>query len=310
MHVACCLADNRCIGNPWHDWWGGLMSVYFDFASRGKNDWWRYPLCLVAASLLAILGLAISGIVLVVLRLLPSDFAAQMQQPKNIWPFFLGIAATFGAMTAGLMVAAVLIHRKRPADMMGRWRWGYFAWGLGIWMVVQAALAIIDALIAPHGFHLSAAGGTAGLAVSALVGIPLQTFAEEFIFRGYLTQGLLLAFKKPLPAAIASGLLFGSVHIANGGSQTINAVMFGIVCALIAIRTGGIALTWGLHLANNYFGAVFVVSGNDVFEGSPGIFTQNTPQLIWWDLFLAVAALLATLWLIFRRPYFAAEPDG
>ncbi len=138
--------------------------------------------------------------------------------------------------------------------------------------------------------------------------ILVQTFGEEFIFRGYLTQGFLLALKKPLPAAIASGLLFGSVHIPNGIPQALNATVFGIVCALIAIRTGGIALTFGLHLANNYFGAVVVVSGADVFKGSPGIITQTTPQLIWWDLCIAVAALAGALWLIFRRPYFTSAP--
>ena len=153
-------------------------------------------------------------------------------------------------------------------------------------------------------------GGTASLAAAALAAIAVQTFAEEYIFRGYLTQGLFLAFKHPLPAAVVSGLVFGSVHIPNGASQALNAVVFGFICAMIAIRTGGIALTWGLHLANNYFGAVVVVSANDAFKGSPGIFTQNTPQLTWWDLFLGVVALAGMLWLIFRRPYFAANTDS
>ncbi len=289
---------------------GELMGVYLDFASRGKNDWWRYPLGLFAACLLAILGVTVAEIALILTKLLPPDFATQIQQPKDVLPFFLGIAAIFGAMTAGLIAAIRLVHRKRPGEVMGRWRWDYFAWGLGIWMVVEAVLAMIDALIAPHGFSVSASGGTWALAAAALVGVAVQTFSEEFIFRGYLTQGLLLAFKRPLPAAIVSGLLFGAVHISNGVSQAINAAVFGIVCAMIAIRTGGIALTWGLHLANNYFGAVVVVSGTDVFRGTPGIFTQDTPQLTWWDLSLAVLALAGMLWLIFRQPYFAAEPDG
>ena len=92
--------------------------------------------------------------------------------------------------------------------------------------------------------------------------------------------------------------------------QALNAVVFGIVCAMIAMRTGGIALTCGLHLANNYFGAVIVVSGSDVFKGSPGIIVQTTPQLVWWDLCLAILVLLGALWLIYRRPYFAAVPAG
>ena len=180
----------------------------------------------------------------------------------------------------------------------------------GIWLVVQTVLSLIDFLIVPQGFALSAGPGTPSLAAAAFVGILIQTFSEEFIFRGYMTQGLLLLLKKPLPTAIVSGLLFGSLHIANGIPQALNATVFGIVCALIAIRTGGIALTFGLHLANNYFGAVVVVSGSDVFKGSPGIITQTTPHLLWWDLFLAVLVLVAVPWLIFRQRYFSATPAG
>lgn len=287
-----------------------FMDVYLEFAARGLNAWWRYLLCPVAACLLAVLILVAAGVGLVLLHLLPPDFAAQMQQPQHVLPFYLGIAASFGVLAASLMAAAAIIHRKRPRDVMGQWRWSFFAWGVAIWIAVQAVLTGIDVLIAPHGFTVSATRSTTVLAAAALVGILVQTFAEEFIFRGYLTQGLLLAFRKPLPAAIVSGLLFGSVHIPNGTPQALNAIVFGIVCALIAIRTGGIAFTWGLHIANNYFGAVVVVLGNDVFKGSPGIISQTTPQLVWWDLCLAIAALVGLLWLIFRRPYFAAMPEA
>ena len=102
--------------------------------------------------------------------------------------------------------------------------------------------------------------------------ILVQTFTEEFIFRGFVTQGILLVLRRPLPAACVSGLVFGAMHIPNGWPQAINAVWFGIICALIAIRTGGIALTSGIHLANNYFGAMGVVSGGDVFKGQPRSF--------------------------------------
>jgi membrane protease YdiL (CAAX protease family) len=286
------------------------MDIYWAFASRGKNAWWRYLICTVLACVLAVLILMVVGIALTLTHLLPSDFAAQMQHPQDVAPFFLGLAGTFGGLTMGLMLAAVLIHRKRPADIIGQWRWGYFAWGFGIWLVVQLLLSAIDFLIAPKGFTLSAGPGTFSLAAVALVGVLIQTFSEEFIFRGYMTQGLLLAIKKPLPTAIVSGLLFGSLHIPNGVPQAINAAVFGIVCALIAIRTGGLALSWGLHLANNYFGAVVVVSGSDVFKGSPGLITQTTPELVWWDLFLAIAVLIGVPWLMLRQRYFSAPPAG
>lgn len=286
------------------------MDVYLAYALRGKNAWWRYLLCVVLACLLTVFILTTIVVVLMLAHLLPPDLTAQVQHPEKVTPFFLGIAASFGFLTIGLMLAAAFVHRKSPADVIGQWRWSFFAWGFAVWLIVQTVLALIDFLIAPQGFAFSAGPGTLSLAAVAFVGIAIQTFSEEFIFRGYLTQGLLLLFKKPLPTAIVSGLLFGSLHIANGTPQALNATVFGIVCALVAIRTGGLALTFGLHLANNYFGAVVVVSGSDVFKGSPGLITQTTPQLLWWDLSLAVLVLMGVPWLIFRQRYFSAASAG
>jgi membrane protease YdiL (CAAX protease family) len=206
------------------------------------------------------------------------------------------------------MAAIALVQKKRPGDVIGVWRWPLYFWGLGVWIGVQCVLALIDVLIAPRGFALSATEATAPLALSALLGLVVQTFSEEFLFRGYVTQGILLALKKPLPAAIVSGVLFGAMHIPNGTIQAINAAVFGIVCSLIAIRTGGIALTCGIHLANNWFGAVVLVSTGDVFKGSPGLVTQNTPQLMWWDLCLGILALAGLAWWVMKRPLSIAGP--
>jgi len=83
-------------------------------------------------------------------------------------------------------------------------------------------------------------------------------------------KGDLARLRRPLPVACVNGLVFGSLHNPNGWPQATNATWFEIICALIAIRSGGIALTSGIHPVNNYFGAVGVVSGGDVFRDSPG----------------------------------------
>ena len=276
------------------------MTEYLQFASRGENAWWRYLASCVAGLALAMLVLVLVAFVLTALRVLPLGIAAEIQQPRNAPVFFLGTGAIFGAFMVGLMAAMILIQRKLPSDIVGRWRWPLFFWGVGLWAVVQGILGMVDFIIAPQGFAFSASSATVTLAVGALVGLSIQTFAEEFVFRGYLTQAIILAVKRPLPTAIISGVLFGAIHIPNGIPQAINALVFGIVCALIAIRTGGICLTFGLHLANNFFGAVVLVSTGDVFRNSPGLFTQDTPQLLWSDLGLAIFALLGFLWLVLR----------
>jgi len=273
------------------------MELYLSYAGRGRIAWWRYPLTVVVGLLLACVALALLGVALAALRLLPPDLARQVQGSGDPWIFFTAIALVFAALGAGLAAAAALIQRKYPGDIIGAWRWRLFLSGVLIWLAIQVILAGVDFAIAPSGFSWSGRAAPL-LALWMLGAILIQTFTEEFIFRGFITQAIVLVLPRPLPAACVSGLMFGALHIPNGWPQAINAAWFGIVCAFIAIRLGGIAFTSGIHLANNYFGAMGVVSGGDVFKGSPGLVIQNTPHLQWWDLAMAVSALAILPWLL------------
>jgi len=271
------------------------MDLFITYAERGRTAWWRYLLTAMLGLLFAMVALALLGVVLAALHLLPPDLAQQMQASGDPWIFFTAVAVIFAILGAGIAAAALLVQRKYPGDIIGAWRWRQFLWGLLIWLAVQLILAGVDFAIAPSGF--SFAGHAPPLLALWIFGaILIQTFTEEFLFRGFVTQAIALLLRRPLPAACVSGLVFGALHIPNGWPQAINAAWFGIVCAFIAIRTGGIALTSGIHLANNYFGAMGVVSGGDVFKGSPGLVIQNTPQLQWWDLAVGVAVLAMLPW--------------
>jgi membrane protease YdiL (CAAX protease family) len=277
------------------------MTTYLEYARRGKTSWWRYPICAIAAVLGAIVIGAVISAILQSLRLLPRDTTQQLSHPSSPSMFFGGVAAVMGVFLAALIAFVFLIHRKRFSDLIGTWRWRAFAAGFAIWFCVQIVSCATDFLIAPGGFRITVGAGTASLAVVALLALAIQTFTEEFLFRGYLTQGLLLATRNPLVASVLSALLFGALHIPNGMPQAVSATFFGFVCSLIAIRTAGLACTAGLHLANNFFGAVVVVSGDDVFKGSPGFLTQKTPHLMWLDVAFTVVALFATLRLTVGR---------
>lgn len=286
------------------------MITYLDFASRGKNAWWRYAVCVVAACVATVAIFAGVLLPLAIAHVLPRDFAAQIQQPTNPVVFFGAIGLTFGSLLAAFALSIRLIHGKRIGDVVGGWSWAAFARGAGIWVVVLCAALLIDFLIAPHGFSVTAGRQTVVLAFCAFAGLSVQTFCEEFIFRGYVTQGILLAVKRPLLAAVLSGSVFGALHIWNGAPQAVGAVFFGIVCSLIAIRTASIAFTFGVHLVNNYLGAVLVVSAGDVFKNSPGILLQNTPQLMWWDVGVSVVGLAVVLLMVERRGGTLAWPSG
>ncbi len=286
------------------------MSVFLEHAARGRTAAWRYVATLVlasfivfAAGVMLVFGLAIAGVS-------PDVLATEMAQPTRPTTFFATTGVSFGLVVVALVAAAWVIQHKRLGDLTGRWSWRMAAAAAGCWAVVLIGANLIDALIAPAGFRITASTATVGLALAALPALAVQTFAEELLFRGYLTQGLLLAFKRPVAAAVVSALLFGAAHIPNGAPQAVGAVAFGLATALIAIRTGGIAFTWGMHLVNNLVGAVVLVSADDVFRGSPALITQHTPQLMWWDTGVEVVGLLLVTTLVLRRPRpAAATPD-
>jgi membrane protease YdiL (CAAX protease family) len=268
------------------------MDLALYYARRGKTAAWRYVATAVVGLGMAMLIGGVLFAVLLISRLAPPDLAEGLTDPGRPEVFLTGTGAVFGLIAVGLLLAARWIQGKRPGDLIGAWSWNTMARGAGVWLLALTVGAVIDALLAPGSIKLTASAATLQLAGLALVGLVPQVFAEELVFRGFLTQGVFLALKREWPAAIVSGLIFGALHIPNGAPQAVSATLFGIFSSLIAIRLGGLAFTFGAHLANNLYGAVVIVSSSDVFRGMPGVFVQNAPQLMWWDVLFSNAVLL------------------
>lgn len=273
--------------------------TFLDYAARGKNAWWRYVLGWLVALFFALVICVVLLIPPIVLGWFPSD-PAQLQSPKNPVIFFSIIGISFVALLGGFAAVAPLLHGKSPLDLLGSWAWSDVATGVGIWLVVLMVTTGIAYAMRPDGFTVTLQGMTLAGVLVTVVALIIQTFAEEYVFRGYLTQGLWLGTKNIATASLISGLLFGAMHIPNGIPQAIWATVFGIVLSVVAIRTGSIAFGAGLHAINNIFGAVIVVSGEDVFAGAPALLTQTTPDLFWWDVGAGMALLLGVAWLILR----------
>lgn len=282
------------------------MSDLIQYAQRGRNAWWAWLLGPLAGLALALVAGVLVAVIAVLTHAAPPDLALQMTHPTRPAVFFIATGAAFACILAGFATSAWLVQGKKPADLVGDWRWRGFLGGFAVWAVIQALTSGLDALIAPEGFSFTGSAATLDLALVAVPTLAAQTFAEEFVFRGLATQGLRLVLP-PLPCALASGALFATVHIPNGWPQAANALVFGVCAAWIALRTGGIATSFGIHLANNLFGAVAVVSAGDVFRGAPGLFTQQPLQGLWLDVAVQ-GGLMIALTLIITRMTKIAPP--
>jgi membrane protease YdiL (CAAX protease family) len=88
------------------------------------------------------------------------------------------------------------------------------------------------------------------LAVAFLVAV-VAPMAEEFFFRGFFF-GALRNWKGPWPAAVITGLVFGSIHFGSAEAAfLLPLAFFGFSLCLLRERTGSLYPGIALHCANN-----------------------------------------------------------
>jgi membrane protease YdiL (CAAX protease family) len=117
--------------------------------------------------------------------------------------------------------------------------------------VVWVAIVHADADDTKLPDELGVDRSTAAMLAAALLVSVVAPIAEEFFFRGFFFAAL-RNWKGVWPAAIITGLVFGSIHI--GSAETallLPLAFFGFVLCVLRERTGSLFPCIVLHSANN-----------------------------------------------------------
>lgn len=178
------------------------------------------------------------------------------------------LLCSFVGMALGPFAAVRWLHRRSVGSLFGRAPVVLRDFCLGVG--VLGAIAAVGLMLLPQ-------TGDRVLSVSwqmwaaflplAIIGLLIQTGAEELVFRGYLQQQLAARFASPLIWMIFPSVLFGMVHYApdllgpTAWYVVLATGLFGLVAADLTARSGSIGLAWGLHFANNFFAILIVTAG-------------------------------------------------
>lgn len=101
----------------------------------------------------------------------------------------------------------------------------------------------------------------------ALIGLLVQTGAEELVFRSYMQQQLAARFASRWVWMVLPSVVFGLVHYdPTSMGDSVWALMlvtgfFGLIMADLTARSGSIGMAWGLHFANNMFAILLFTTG-------------------------------------------------
>ena len=187
--------------------------------------------------------------------------------------------------------------------------WKRILFAFSLWGGLTVAITMIDYWITPADYELNFKPVPfAILAVIAIVLIPMQTSFEEYLFRGYLMQGLGVQFKSRLFPLLFTSILFGIMHIANPEVDKIGYIALvyyvgtGLFLGVVTLMDDGLELALGFHAANNLITALLLTSDWSAFQ-THSIFKDKSDPSAGFDILLPVLVLFPILLFIFSRKY-------
>jgi hypothetical protein len=223
-----------------------------------------YALLATVVLLLQMIGQAASGAGIE--DLLDPSFLMDFTDPFALLFLNLSLAVAIPCV----WVAWAAAHGTRvgwSSSVVGRLRWRLIApytrlalltLGLGIGTSVLVSLLLTDE---------EAGSGPAStfvwLLVVVLLTTPVQSAAEEYLCRGYLSQAIAGWIRHPTVGAIVAGvvsaLIFSALHGPQDAVTFLDRFAFGLAASAVVWLTGGLEAAIVLHAVNNVI--VFVLAG-------------------------------------------------
>lgn len=227
------------------------------------------------------------------------------------WLVLLLLLFMFIPAMLGLWLGVKFIHKKTFKSIVtaaekfrtkrlytGMLVWGILS-GIGLWIGFATSAPGSIKLV----FNLS---DFIPVVVIALLFLPIQTWWEEFMIRGWLMQGVGILTKRPWVAALLTSLIFASLHLGNpevqrfGIASTFPAYFLpGLFFALVSLLDEGLELAMGMHFINNLFGTIVITSDYSAIQAST-IWFSNVSDLSTETLVLIASTVVAFIFLWIR----------
>lgn len=221
------------------------------------------------------------------------------------------------------MLSIWAVHRVRPRYLSSvagglRWRWllRCLVVLVPLWAVYLAVSTITDPPQSPRSDQWVAL-----LAIGVLL-TPWQAAAEEYAFRGWLTQNLGSYVARPLLAFAVPAVIVAAGFAAAHGSPDPwvlgELAVFSLAASVMTWRTGGLEAAIVMHTVNNVGIDVIVNTVGGFEEAMVGAETTSSPVSFLVSLVLHGIAVVLVLWQArragvdrrFRPPTAAASVPG
>jgi len=230
-----------------------------------------------------------------------------------------GFNFTFVALVAPLSIACLallfwvkFVHQQSIRTLTtsrAKVDWNRILFSFTVWSLITMVLVFLSYIMAPEDFVYNFKPlPFFTFLILAIILLPLQTSFEEYLFRGYLMQGIGVATKSRLIPLVVTSVLFGLMHIANPEVGKLGPIIMvyyigtGFFLGIITLMDEGLELALGFHAANNIIGALLVTADWTALQ-THSIFKDISEPSAGVDVLLPVVVIFPILLVIFGKKY-------
>ncbi|MBT4915735.1 MAG: CPBP family intramembrane metalloprotease [Formosa sp.] len=292
--------------------------MYIKQAFKNKHDWWLYLAGLALIVIAVILG-QIPHTVALISKALQSgvelgglDPNKMMQLLESNLNLFL-MLLSFAVGLLGLFIVVKFLHKQSITSLTtsrSKIDWKRFWFAFLFWGFISVIMIMIDYQSSTENYVFNFELKPFLILVAiAVIFVPLQTSFEEYLFRGYLMQGIGVICKNKWVPLTVTSVLFGMLHLANPEIDKLGYILLvhyigtGFFLGIITLMDEGLELALGFHAANNLFTALLVTADWTAFQTNSIFRDISDPDIGAFEIFSSVLIIYPILIFIFAKVY-------
>jgi len=275
---------------------------------KSEYSFWKY--LLIPGGFIGLLVLNFLA-----LKLLNLDVEAIMKseiERKGSTRFFAENLVVFAVGLGMLFFWVKFIHKQTIRSLTtsrNKIDWKRIIFAFILWGTITILFTVIDYQLAPENYQWNFEWSKfIILAIVAILLVPLQTSFEEYLFRGYLMQGIGIAVKNKWVPLLITSFIFGIMHIANPEVEKIGYIIMvyyigtGLFLGILTLMDEGMELALGFHAANNLITALLVTANWTAFQTDSILKDMSKPSA-GADILIPVLVVFPILLFIFSKKY-------
>ena len=294
--------------------------MYIKQVFKVENDWWLYLIGVIIICISTVIGSIPHTIALFSVAFSEkADMSSIQEDPyalmslidSNLNLFLMLLSFAIGLLA--LLFVVKFIHKQTINSLTTSRKkidWRRFWFSFILWGFVTVIFIVIEFLSSPENYVLNFDLIPFLVLFSiAVIMVPLQTSFEEYLFRGYLMQGLgVLSKNRWIPLFITS-IAFGLLHIANpeiekiGYTLLIHYIGTGFLLGIMTLMDEGLELALGFHAANNLIASLLLTADWTAFQTNSILKDVSDPSMGNLEIIFPVFVIYPTILFVLSKKY-------